>query len=294
MMKYRRIYWPVSVAVLLVVIMVSAGCEKKIVNNDADTAVVSVAIDTKLLTPGATSAIDNYQLVVEGSDFGTIIETMERDGGTLYATVAVPAGRDRRFSARALQKNVILYQGDKIIDVIAGAPITLDLVLSPMVPMLNITPHRQDYLMGDSFYVDVNVFNIDSLAGISFIVSINYSPCYIDSAALGEQYSPDTVGMSYLIGYDTISIDLYSRNEVTPIVDARGNAHLATVALFSYNDWGPDTATVVMQVSANSLYSSGSSQFPLDSLYYDNAEVFLTRPPIPPSPAVEADDRAIK
>jgi hypothetical protein len=293
MMKNRHIYWMVSIGVLLTVMSVFVGCDKKIVNNDSE-AVVSVAIDIKAMTPGAASAVDSVLLVIEGSDFGSIIKTMERDGGTIYATVTVPAGRNRRFSARALQGTTILYQGDQTIDVVAGAPITLDLVLSPVVPMLNITPHYQSYQMGDSFYVDVNVFNVDSLAGISLNFAINFSPCYIGTAAMGEQYNPDSVGMNTIFGYDTVTVELFSRTEVDPIVDARGNAHLATVGLFSYNDWGPDTATVVMTISPNWLYSGGGSQFPLDSLYYDNAEVFLTRPPLAASHDATADDRAVK
>ncbi len=277
MMKNRHKYSLVSIGVLLAVLSVFVGCEKKIVNNDSD-AIVSVAIDAKSMTPGAISAIDNYQLLIEGSDFGSIIVPMERDGGTIFATATVPVGRNRRFSARALQKNVILYQGDQTIDVIAGAPITLDLVLSPVVPMLNITPHLQNFEMGDSFYVDVNVFNMQGLSGISFIFSINFSPCNIDTIAKGDQYS-DSVGITTIFSYDTVSVELFSRNETDPIVDARGNAHLVTVGLGSYNDWGPDTASVVMQVSANWLYSTTGGQFPLDSLFYDNAVVELTRPP---------------
>ena len=278
MMKNRHIFWVMSISVLLVVFIAFTGCEKKIVNNDSD-AVVSVAIDARSMTPGAVSAVDRYELVIEGADFGTIILPMERSGGTIFVTATVPAGKNRRFSARALQKNVILYRGDQVIDVTTRAPIVLDLVLLPVVPMLNITPHAQDWEMGDSFYVDVNVFNVDSLAGISFIFSINYSPCYIDSVALGEQYNPDSVGISYFSAYDTVNVEVFSRNETDPIVDARGNAHLATIGLRSYNDWGPDTATVVMQVSANWLYSSSGSQFPLDSFYTDNAIVELSRPP---------------
>jgi len=292
MMKNRQIYWMVSVGVLLVVLFVITGCEKKIVN-DASEAVVSVAIDAKTLTPGAISAIDNYQLLIEGSDFGSIIVPMERDGGTIYATATVPAGRNRRFSARALQKNIILYQGDQTIDIVAGAPITLDIVLSPVVPMLNITPHMQEFLMGDTFYVDINVFNVDSLSGVSLNFAINFSPCYIDTVAKGEQYS-DSVGMTTIYGFDTVTVELFSRNEVDPIVDARGNAHLATVGIVSYNDWLPDTATVVVTVSPNWLYSSSGGQFPLDSFFTDNAAIFLTRPPLGVPDDITADDGAIK
>jgi hypothetical protein len=279
MMKNRHIYWLMSVGVLLAVFLSIVGCEKKIVN-DESTSVVSVAIDAKALTPGTASYIDRYELVIEGADFGTIIVPMERQGSTLFVTAEVPVGKDRRFSARAYQKDALLYRGDQTIDVIPRAPIVLNLVLAPVAPMLNITPHMQNYLMGDSFYVDVNVFNIKSLSGISFIFTINYSPCYIDTVVIGDQYNPDSVGLTYVIGYDTVNVDVNPRNETYPIVDARGDAHLATIWLNSYNDWNinVDTATVVMQVSASWLYSSSGSQFPLDSLYYDNAEVLLTRP----------------
>lgn len=293
MMKNRHICWLMSVGVLLAVFLSIVGCEKKIVN-DESTSVVSVAIDAKALSPGAASAIDRYELVVEGSDFGTIIVPMERQGSTLFVTAEVPVGRNRRFSARAYQKDVLLYRGDQTIDVIPRAPIVLNLVLAPVAPMLNITPHMQNYLMGDSFYVDVNVFNIDSLSGISFIFTINFSPCNIDTVTIADQYNPDSVGMSYLIGYDTVYVDINPRNTAYPIVDARGNAHLATIGLGSYNDWGPDTATVVMQVTAMSLYSSGGSPFPIDALYYDNAEVLLTRPPAKASPAAKVDDHATR
>ncbi len=293
-MKNRQIFWLVSVGVLLVVLSVFVGCEKKIVNEDTN-AVVSVAVDGKAMVPGAISAIDRYELLVEGSDFGSIIDTMHFENGMIYATVTVPAGKDRRFSVRAYQKGTILYQGDRIIDVIAQAPITLDIVLSPVVPLMNITPHYQNHLMNDSvFYVDVNVFNMPNLAGISFDFVRNYSPTNLDTIQKGEQYS-DSVSVSYYYSDIGINITVQNRNSTNPIVDAQGNAHLVNIGLVYNFDWGYDTATVVMGISPSWWYST-ANPVPQDTALppTDNAVIVLTAPLLTGSHDASADDRAIK
>lgn len=190
---------------------------------------------------------------------------------------SIPIGRGRTVIARALDsQGIVLYQGSNTVDVAPGRPTQVHVTLLPKQPMLTITPRYQNLLMDDTIYVDVNVFNIPDLSGISLDFIRNFSPTFVATVVKGDQYG-DSVTLSYFPANDITTIEVSHINRVTSIVDANGNAHLATVMIPSYQDWGTDTATVVMNVSFITGYGTGGG-LPIDVVYSDNAIVELTRP----------------
>jgi hypothetical protein len=261
---------------ILVFILLAAGCARKIVNTDRD-ANVTVSINTKMLMPGAINFVDHFELLIEGSDFGSIIVPMIAEGGFIIAEVEVPSGRGRRFVARALDKgSVVLYEGEAFADIAPGVMTSLDINLFPVVPMINITPHYQSIVLNDSFYVDVSIFHVPNIASITFDLTRTDSPTDFLSVVKGDAYG-DTVEVWYEIGpsYLTTTIGVYNLNEVGTIVDSNGYAHLARVWFRSYRDWPTDTATVLFQVQPTFIYDLGNIIIPLDSIYTDRATVEL-------------------
>jgi len=271
-------------------VMMISGCGRKVVNNDSNIN-VSVRVDYKALAPEAGS-VDHFQLVIEGSDFGAMILPMYPEGGYIVADTVVPAGRDRHFVVTAQDTaNVVLYRGETRADVAVGQVLTLDIDLHPIVPMINITPHYQHLVMNDTIYLDISIFNVPNVTSISLEFSHNFAPVDLIDVVKGDAYG-DTVGVYYTysdVNY-TYLIDVFNRNETGTIVDESGYAHLATVALRSYQDWGTDTATVLLQVKPTYIYSYTDPTLTIDGIANDGAEVELY---VPDSAVVSTWEKAI-
>ncbi len=275
-MNQRIKYRAMIAACLLTLVLILGGCARKIVN-DNQAFNVKVALSAKLLSPQAMNAVDHFELLVEASDFGSMLIPMTLENGYIVAEANVPVGTGRRFVASAYDKNdVLLYRGETTIDIMPGMENTLDIDLMPVAPMVNITPHYQNVMMNDSFYVDISVFNVPYITSITIEFTYNYAPAELMSVVKGAAYG-DSVDVYYYPSdaYYTYEIEIYAANETGYIVGASGYANLATVGFRSYRDWGFDTATVVMQITPTYLYSASGTPFPVDSIFSDGAKVEL-------------------
>jgi hypothetical protein len=273
----------VAAAVMLAVLLIAAltGCSEKIAGGDQD-AGVTVMIDAKPISSQMINAIDRFELVVEGRDFGSLSFPMAWEGNFIVARIEIPVGTNRRFSARALDKeNVVLYRGETTANVTSRLAAPVDIRLSPAVPMINITPHYQATTMGDTVFAEINVFNITDLSQLSLEVSMSFSPACVDSVIRGDHLS-DSIQVGYGIytsdcRYCGVTVGYAPGNVAGRIVDGAGNSHVATTVFYTHSDWNADTLTALISVRPTwaSLITGGA--IPLDSIYTDGAEVFLHR-----------------
>lgn len=277
-------------ACLLIAVFLLAGCSEKIVNGGND-ANVTIALSTKMLSPGDLAVIDRYELEVWGEDFGSIIVPMvpqDPQDGFIVAKVEVESGLARRFVARALDKDgIILYQGEDTADIEPDVQVELNIDLFPVVPMVNLTPHYQYVQLNDSFYVDISVFNVRDIVSIDLDFSRNDSPLNFMRVERGLDYG-DTVGVWYETSesYFDYTIGVY-HTQGGSLVDASGYAHLARVWFRSYRDWATDTATVLFQVQPTYVYTGVDTIVPVGDIYTDGAMVELYWEEPPPIPTWE-------
>ena len=259
------------------------GCSDKITNTDG-TAEVVVSISARPSAPGAANAVDHYVLLVEGRDFGSLYETMSPEGNAVVARVTVPVGANRRFVASALDRaNTVLYSGETISNVTSRATTSLTIVLYPMVPMLNLTPHFQRLVMGQGFAVEVNAFSIRNLHTYSF--TCNYPTrdgiVTLDSVLRGRDLDSNSqIAWESGPGAPGAGISIYRRDQVGTLVDPSGDAHLATLYFSSHDSTAVDVDIAAIWMEPTSLMRlSGASldTIPRDSVKTDGAAVELYR-----------------
>jgi len=266
-------------AVLVIATMV--GCSEKITGGDQN-AGVTVMIDAKPISPQMINAIDRFELIVEGRDFGRLSFPMAWEGDIVVARIEIPVGANRRFSARALDKvNIVLYRGEAMANVTSRLAAPVDIQLSPAVPMINVTPHYQTGIMNNPVLAEINVFNIPDLSQLDLEISMSYGPACVDTVIRGDQLN-DTIQVRYTIytsdcRYCGITVASAPGNVGRRIVDAAGNAHVATTRFYTYSDWGADTITTLISVRPILATLITGGAFPIDSIYTDEARVFLQR-----------------
>lgn len=278
-MSFGSKYKIVSAACLLIIFVVMAGCAKKIVDTGRNVN-VTVSIDSKMLSPGAIDVVDHFELIVEGEDFGSLVEPMFPADGLITAEVEVPAGRARKFIVRAKDKeNTVLYEGNAIADVVRGERLTLDINLFPVIPMVNITPHYQYIMLNDTFFVDIYVHNLHELNSLTLNFTRSDSPTEITTVVRGRDFG-DNVNFWYEAGapYGTVAIHANEMTITSPIVDVNGYAHLATIGFRSYRDWVTDTATVIMTMQLTEAGFIAGNVIPLVDIKTDAAVVELYWP----------------
>jgi len=270
-----------AVWLAVLVIAAMAGCSEKIAGGDQD-AGVTVMIDAKPISSQMINAIDRFELIVEGRDFGSLNFPMAWEGNFVVARIEIPVGTNRRFSARALDKvNVVLYRGETTANVTSRLAAPVDIQLSPAVPMINVTPHYQTGIMNNPVFTEVNVFNIPDLSELDLEISMSYGPACVDSVIRGDQLN-DTIQVGYTIytsdcRYCSITVASAPGNVGRRIVNAAGNAHVATARFYTYSDWNADSITTLISVRPISARLITGGAFPIDSIYTDGAEVFLQR-----------------
>ncbi|MEZ5360347.1 MAG: hypothetical protein R3F48_16140 [Candidatus Zixiibacteriota bacterium] len=256
-----------------------SGCAKKIVNDAGST---QLALSVPIQASKLAAATSYGRLTVTAPDIDTaIVREMMVIAGNLVLvgdTVSVPTGSARTLLIEGFAKDeILLYSGSITIDVTPGLTI-VNVPLTPAVPMVNISPHFQEatFLVSDTFAIDVYAHGIDSLQSISFNMAIGDGPFNNYAIEKGEGL-PDS---AEIWNEGAQAFGLYMRGETNEVLtDANGNAHLATLRFYTYNDWSGDTAQVRFIPNISSMYTP--SGLVSETVYTDDADILLWRPSIP-------------
>ncbi len=263
---------------VFVAVCLAAGCSEKIVSIQEKG--VEVSMCAKLSTPAMAQYIDHFQVMVMARDFiPPIIEPLEFIDGYLRGEVIVPAGRERIFVVQAFDKeDNMLYSGITVADVLPGKTVELSIDLYPIAPMLYITPHYQRVEMDSSFTVGIMINMVPELSSISFYVSSNDAPIYIQSVTEGTDI--DTANSRLSEEHDDLSayVDISWYNQpIGSLTDVAGNAHLATIDFGSYYDWAYDTATAVLDLQIHSMISTDGDTIYISGGIISTQSVFTDR-----------------
>jgi len=166
-----------------------AGCASAPVAPD-DSQSVSIAATFKQL--GIGSSISRVLLEIRGNDFETIAQELEISNGVVRAEVEVPLGENRVFGLTAYAGVTALYYGADTADVSSGAVTEVSIYMRPQVPMIKVTPlYRSIDGIGQEGTLSIEVYNIDSLFGISLRLEADSSVIEFLSANKGDFLVPD-------------------------------------------------------------------------------------------------------
>jgi hypothetical protein len=130
-------------------------------------------------------------LEISGSGFTTMTQDMEINNGLARAEVEVPFGTSRVFALTAYAGQTVLYYGADTADVSASAVTEVSVYMRPQVPMIKITPiYSSVSNIGGEGTLTVEVYNIDSLFGISLRLEADSTIMAFQSAESGDFLIP--------------------------------------------------------------------------------------------------------
>lgn len=256
------------------------GCAKKIMPSNG--MAITVGVSAKLPTGVAGGSINQYRLTVRARDLDSALVTQLKEiNGYLIGQLEVPAGKGRLFVVEALSAEVganaptVVYRGQAVVDIspLDIGPITIELVLKPVSPVLRITPDNTQMLMGDSLELDIFVHRATNMYSAYLYLEL-YN---VDSLEPGLPMYIDTIyrrsGSNSAVGYYSSRFSnyvlIYSTTEVSPIVDSFGDAYLATVKFQSYADWGSLFAEGALRFTTGSMFN-GTDLYDSIGLYSDS------------------------
>lgn len=266
--SHRNKHLDRSLGVVLAILILS-GCSQKGVNDDA---APSIALHMKVTEPALIEQVSQFWLIVTGPGMDSIQTELTLSGGHLEGEVDVPAGRKRKFEVQARdQSNRLIYRGSTTVDVVPGETIDLTINLYPVVPLVKLSPRFQEVDPGSPCSVDVKVFRIRDLYGISFRIHYD-SLIYPDSAVLASDLDPNLIFFEIIDSIPQVyAITVSQIDQSTPIVDRDGNASLARV-FFTTNPEVSGIAQLTVEGTGLTRINStpiADSIFIADSIYTD-------------------------
>lgn len=170
---------------LAVIVLVLAGCSGRVADWSGR---ANVVINSSMKELGLGTNVASVVLRVSGSGFEAFEVTGIIVDGRVVFELEVPLGDDRLFEMRAVDnEGTTLYQGAETADVQPGQTTSVDILMQPIVPMIRITPmfRRITATQGTARF-DVQVFNVDSLFGVSFRVEYDTNIIAITQVSQGR------------------------------------------------------------------------------------------------------------
>lgn len=278
-MKHYKLWSTALIGLLLVFAWL--GCSNKGVETGDNAATVNMNL--KITSPGMIEAVDQFQVIVTADDIDPpIVALLELDGRYLEGEVMVPAGANRTITVEASDwdLSVVLYRGDTTINIAGQEGIELTIGLYPVISLIRISPRYLEVPASSQFFVDVKAFNVNELYGITFRLHWQGSVVFPDSAKsllpLGREQlwveRLDTFLQFYEIG-------ISSADQVTPLVDANGDASLVR---FYFTSFTPEIMAPPASLSVDVMEMTRlpDGNIPLDSVKVDGSMVIVGLPPL--------------
>ena len=287
--KKQMVLFLTVLTVMLGMIFIAISCSKKPVNSDFD----NVPVSMKIKSPAAT-VYDLYQLTVSAPDIPEpiVIPLMLQDGYLIIPSATqegegeldVPAGRDRLFTVEVIDEIisdngtilVVVYRGSATANVLPDAPVVVNLVIRPVVPMIRISPRIQTVNPLTTFSVKVQAYNMPLLYGASFYISWDQSDIDPDSARVGGGLNGSNIDFSYDdndgVGY---TVEINQTADGLNLLGADGAGDLAEIFLTAHF-YNPDTVfTTAIDLDVRTLAGAGDNPVYINDYYYDNADVIV-------------------
>ena len=232
-MKKRYSIWFSLATVLLVLITVLASCSKRSVNNEPPEN--NLVIAPKITTPGLMQQVEQFRLTITGRDIEPIVYYLSFDGQIISDSVEVPIG-ELTFTLEAIStgefgEEIVYYRGVTRATVRPDVTITIEIPMEPVVPLVKLTPRKVDVTAGDMFELDLQVFNIPNMGGITVTIGPEFGQYNVTGASAVP--NPALGGSIYFNArpvFDAINYEVFVASSAgNAIVDETGYATLATI-----------------------------------------------------------------
>ncbi len=261
-------------ALCVAIVLLLAGCSSQNPTGSVEKkpSVLTIPLALK------STIVDEYRLTIDAFDINPpIVIPMNLVAGILQAEVTVPAGFLRTFTLEALVDGVVIYSGQKIVTVLDGVPLELDIRLWPQVPLINLTPRYQRLPMGESFTLAVNIYNLPQVANLACTISVQTAPVDLDSLSLGPEIASSAqMSQTQIFGsWLKRRVVLSSGTADTPLFADPGYYHLLDAKFQSFDFWDEQFAFVNVEVLLESIVDVTGRQFNLETIYVDQAELVL-------------------
>lgn len=170
----------------LVVLGLWLGCSGEKPNASGSKEIV---ISSPLKDYGLGANISSIILAISGDGFESFTRELEITDGEATGVVDVPLGEHRTFEMTAFDaEDVALYRGSTSADVFAGSVTEVIIHMSPLVPMIRVSPMFTTTDISSPQSVRIYVHNVDSLFGVSLRLEYDTSVVTFASASAGSLF----------------------------------------------------------------------------------------------------------
>ncbi len=266
---------------VLLLPLILAACSEKITETPGPGTELRINA-----SPGGLSDLGRYSgflLTVTGPGiYPPIQEPLLLENQRLTGSVTVPAGPERLFRIETFDETGrIIYAGQTVADVEAGATLTLTIDLYPQVPMIKVVPPRQEVNVGGIFSLTIKIYNMPNLSSIGFVFYKEANQ-YCVGPQQNIALNPDIANFTQLVwtyynepgaGDNSLYIEVSHLNSGDCFVDESGYAELLTI---DYRvDWGCSYPTDTLDFYPRVTYTKGTdgNPLPLEKIYEEKAVV---------------------
>jgi hypothetical protein len=295
MFKDFKINHPLKVLLYLsLMFSVIVGCSRNMPTAPRNTKLVPVTFRVSLEQSYKLGSISYLLLTVTAADMDPMQKTIAIHDSTFEDTLVVPAGTvERQFKLEAKSSGGrTLYSGSASAMVEAGKTNTINIEMLPAVLMLKMTPRYQQVNVDNTFNLSVEIYNVDSLFGVSFRIEFDNSRLQYLGASLpsptGILGEPDAVIFFDTSGTNYVAVSI---TRMYPDTMVSGNGALAQLRFRAIS---PGTANLNFTSNTLRLVEKSGQSIPgfddcvLDEAICDIASISIS--PYIISPTVTLND----
>jgi hypothetical protein len=157
---------------LSLTLIIFSTCSKKSFITDSSDQTSPLLFKINFTDASLLDLIHRVVLTVSLPETDTSIQKeLTLEHRQISGSIEVPVGENRVFTLEALDSsNTVIYRGDTTATVIGGQKTEVTINLFPAVFLLKLSPIYQEVSQFDSFFVDIKLYNVQDLFGISFRV----------------------------------------------------------------------------------------------------------------------------
>jgi len=265
---------------LSLILFISSACSRKSLITNPSEPDSPLLLRLNFVESCLLDSIQDVRLIVSSNGDTLVDKHLELQTGAISDTVEVPAGEDWKFALQALDaSNKVIYSGDTTASVIAGETTKLQIDLYPEVFLLKLDPVYQEVESDSFFNINVKLYKIEDLFGISFRVEFDPAVLLCTNVEPGDFLGPaeHTIFFSKvdsLAGYVAVG---YSRIQGTAST-ASESGRLATLFFKPRQEAreSPDSVALTLNEQTLAFYdSNGARKDWRDSVYIHNAQVLI-------------------
>ena len=119
--------------------------------------------------PGASSQnVTRVKITITARDFEPITQEFEvaSDQNKIEGSVLIPPGENRYFSVEAFNGDVLVFSGERLVDVLEEQPV-ITILLDPMTVIMKLITDKKQVKVGDTFVIDLMIKNAVELFALT-------------------------------------------------------------------------------------------------------------------------------